>query len=113
MTPLQVKRRHMLIVEAGCIACRKIGFVMTPEEHHLNFDGKAGQARRGPQFTIGLCRWHHRGEPIFPTRNPSVEFTRRMLGASLKHESIRFRQQFGDDDKLLTETNRIIGGGVK
>lgn len=109
MTPLQIKRRHMKIVELGCIACRKLGFVVFPEEHHLNEFGHAGQARRGPEFTIGLCRWHHRGEPVLPNTRPSIVTSRTLLGPSLKHESVAFRATFGTDDELLEQTNRAIG----
>lgn len=109
MTPLDIKRRHMRIVEMGCIACHKFGHVVFPEEHHLNDFGHAGQERRGPQCTIGLCRWHHRGVPVLPLDRPNVFVSRLILGPSLFHESVQFRKIFGSDDDLLAETNRVIG----
>lgn len=108
MKRLEIQRRHLQIVENGCIACRKRGFHVPPEEHHLNEFGWAGHARRGPEFTIGLCPWHHRGEPLFPSASPSVARTRALLGPSLAKEPIRFRQVFGDDDDLLRQTNEVI-----
>jgi hypothetical protein len=79
------------------------------EEHHLNIGGVAGQERRGPQFTIPLCKWHHRGEPVFPVACPSVELTREIMGPSLKLNAKLFRETFGDDHALLEQTNKVIG----
>jgi hypothetical protein len=73
--------------------------------HHLNFDGKAGQARRGDEYTIGLCPYHHVGEPIY---GMSVEQCRDVLGPSLKLHSRAFRDEFGSDDDLLARQNELI-----
>lgn len=72
--------------------------------HHLNLGGKAGQKRRGKKFSIGLCPWHHQGQPIMATEAQ----TRAALGPSLAHESRAFRQEFGTDDALLAEENELI-----
>ena len=55
--------RYLRIHEIGCLACRRRGWVRPCQVHHLNLDGKAGQKRRGDPYTIGLCPWHHVGEP--------------------------------------------------
>lgn len=52
------------IKEIGCIACIALGFGhMGCHEHHLLVAGKHGQHRRGHDFTIGLCPWHHLDSP--------------------------------------------------
>lgn len=75
-----------------------------PEIHHLNFDGKAGQERRGDEFTIPLCRWHHQGHPgIFKTK-----WMRENVGPSLAKQSRSFRAMYGTDDQLLAKVNDLI-----
>ena len=102
-----VQRRFSLFPEIGCIACRHAGFLNNQTQvHHLNFDGKAGQKRRGDEFSVPLCPWHHQG--LTPdgmnTRQMRVE-----LGPSLALHSREFRAVFGSDDWLLAETNRLLG----
>lgn len=70
-----------------------------PEIHHLNEGGHAGQKRRGDEFTIGLCSWHHRGIKSFLSGT---------LGPSLALNSREFRECFGSDDQLLEEQNKLI-----
>lgn len=97
--------RYARIYEIGCLACRKLGYFNSCQVHHLNMDGKAGQKRRGDLQTVGLCPWHHVGEPI---RSMTTAECRERLGPSLKLESRDFRAQFGSDDELLEEENRLI-----
>lgn len=104
MTPAARERRFRRIREIGCLCCRLRGWFVRPEVHHLNLDGKAGQKRRGDEFTIGLCSYHHQGHLPAHMNRASV---RRMLGPCLK-ESREFRKAFGSDDKLLAEQNRIL-----
>lgn len=79
----------------GCICCRKRGYYSIPEVHHL----LSGNRRRGHDFTIPLCPWHHRGiEP------PPVD-----VGPSFADGSKPFRACFGSDDELLAETNKVLG----
>lgn len=93
------ERRFSAIKEIGCIACLRFGIWRVPEVHHLNLGGLAGHKRRGDEFTIGLCRWHHRGIP---------SYTALLTGPSLARESKAFRAQFGTDDELLVEQNKLI-----
>jgi hypothetical protein len=98
--------RFVRLRNIGCIACRKRGFLcVVPEIHHCNLDGKAGQKRRGHDFTLPLCGWHHQGKP-----GPlwSAKFTKDLLGPSLKLQSRAFRQEFGTDDELLAEVNAML-----
>lgn len=81
-----------------------------PEIHHLNLGGHAGSARRGDEFTIGLCRWHHQGQPL---QGWTLDECRRVLGPSLKLHSRRFRETFGSDDELLARQNQLITAAQK
>lgn len=104
-TKAQVRRFEALQV-LGCIACRKRGYKHYPAEiHHLNLGGKAGQKRRGHDFTIPLCAWHHRGDSGMFKVSSNLE----RFGPSLAKSSKAFRIEFGTDDELLSEVNALIG----
>lgn len=105
MNPTKRLRRFEQIREIGCLACRKRQRYSVPDVHHLNLGGKAGQKRRGDEFTIGLCPYHHRGNSL-----PGMDGaqSRNWLGPSLAKESRAFRQEFGSDDELLVEQNELI-----
>ena len=98
-------RRCQRIYQIGCLACRKRGWFNPCQAHHLNEDGKAGQKRRGDAETVGLCPWHHVGEPI---GNMTAMDCRARLGPSLKLESKAFREKFGSDNELLEWQNQLI-----
>jgi hypothetical protein len=89
------ERRFRRIREIGCLACQVYGEWSPPEVHHLNLGGLAGHKRRGDEFTIGLCRYHHRGVGSG-------------YGPSLSVSPLAFRVIFGKDDELLAEQNRLI-----
>lgn len=90
--------RFMAIKEIGCIACRMRGIKAGDAEiHHMTSGGKHGQKRRGHDFTVGLCAYHHRGEPVPFNLGPSYALQPRL-----------FRETFGDDDALLAYQNRLI-----
>lgn len=101
MARKSIERRFYRIREIGCLACRKKGYRSAPDVHHLNLGGHAGQKRRGDEFSIGLCPYHHRG--VAPFAN-----ARAVLGPSLALEPRRFREVFGSDDALLAWQNRLI-----
>lgn len=90
--------------DVGCIACRRDGRRNDQTQvHHLNVGGRAGQKRRGDDFTIPLCAWHHQGQaPV------SSMLARSLYGPSLAHESKAFRQRYGTDGELLALTNELI-----
>jgi hypothetical protein len=96
--------RYRRIYDVGCLCCRRKGWFSPCQVHHLNADGKAGQKRRGDVFTIGLCPWHHVGEPLSGMTEAQC---RARFGPSLK-SSRAFREAFGTDDSLLAEQNRLI-----
>jgi len=96
--------RFALIKEIGCICCWIKGVPRVPAEiHHLTVGGKHGQKRRGHDYTIGLCQWHHRGVKPYPGCQLSFG-----LGPSYADEPRRFRADFGSDDELLDFQNQVI-----
>lgn len=106
MNPRAREHRFRRLKEMGCIACWKEGLPNVPPEiHHLNLGGRAGQKRRGDEFTIPLCRWHHRGRTM---GNRNAQLMRLLYGPSLAHDSRKFREQYGQDDALLAKVNDLI-----
>jgi hypothetical protein len=93
--------RFEAIHRTGCVACRIRGQVQPATIHHLTVGGRHGQLRRGHDFTIGLCAWHHLGH------GARVEMTAR-FGPSYYHDARAFRETFGDDDTLLAMQNDLI-----
>ena len=102
-TKAQVKRFERMKM-LGCIACRKYGVLMycgPIEAHHL----LSGGMRRGHSETVPLGRFHHRGMPLDgKTTKQMTEY----FGPSLRLESKRFHEVFGDDSSLLAETNALL-----
>ena len=93
--------RFAALREHGCIACHMRGIDVVGEIHHLTVGGKHGQKRRGHDFTICLCAWHHRGEPTHLTAIYD-------LGPSYAREPRRFREVFGNDDALLAYQESLL-----
>lgn len=91
--------------DIGCLPCRAKGWASDGEIHHLNAGGHAGQKRRGDEFTVCLCRHHHRGVPI---KGMNQAQCAKLLGPSLAHNSRAFRETFGSDEELLATQNRLI-----
>jgi hypothetical protein len=92
--------------EMGCIACWKDGCPNTAAEiHHLNLGGHAGQKRRGDEFTIPLCKWHHQAHRM---NGFTSEWHYLHLGPSLAKHSREFREKYGLDDELLAKVNDLI-----
>lgn len=87
----------------GCLACRQRGYYEEPSDcHHL----LSGHVRRGDEFTIPLCPWHHRG--VWNNRFQNRKLAEVLLGPSLALDSTRFRDAFGSDDDLLAMANALI-----
>ena len=100
--PTKAQRaRFAAIHDVGCIACRLAGLPHTPcEIHHLTIGGRHGQKRRGHDYTIGLCSYHHRNaSPPWPSFD---------CGPSYAAQPRAFRERFGDDDFLLAYQNGLI-----
>ena len=90
----------------GCIACLLHSFICHQVEvHHLNQGGYHGATRRGHDFTIGLCGWHHQGTPPLGMNEREARVFR---GPSYKLHKMAFRARYGTDDQLLETTNKLI-----
>lgn len=89
----------------GCRACWKCPCTtgLPLEVHHLLDCGR----RRGHDFTISLCSWHHRGILI---GGKTTEFMEETWGPSVAHGTRLFKDRFGTDDELLAEQNKILEG---
>lgn len=85
----------------GCIACRTRGVFSQADVHHLLSGGR----RRGHQFTVPLCPYHHRGQP---PDGVSMAEANRYYGPSLARAPKSFRAEFGDDETLLATTNTLL-----
>ncbi len=106
-TPTKAQEaRFSAIYEIGCIACYalRIGY-MPCQVHHLTVGGKHGQKRRSHDYTIGLCPWHHVGEPMAGLSHSQCADR---FGPSYAREPRRFRQEIGSDDYLLDLQNTLI-----
>lgn len=97
--------RFLAIKEIGCIVCLSQGVTRAAEIHHMTCGGLHGQKRRGHDFTIGLCPWHHRGENAFG----SAALGDAAYGPSYAREPRKFRETFGSDDVLLALQDQLIG----
>lgn len=99
--------RFDAIKEGGiCVACLIRG-VERPrwpgwiDIHHLLSGGR----RIGHMATVGLCKWHHAGQPPFGWGDAeALEY----LGPSLAKGSKPFRAAFGTDAELLTIQNELL-----
>ena len=88
------------------MACRQNGLHRCDGEgsdaHHLLNGGR----RRGHEFTIALCPWHHRGVP--PEGTAGCIGAALVFGPSLALSSREFHIFYGSDDELLETQNRLI-----
>lgn len=86
----------------GCLCCRSRGAWTLPAEiHHL----LSGNRRRGHEFTIPLCPWHHRGK-VF--RGMTAREMTEDFGPSLALGSKPFHAAFGSDEELLAAVNELL-----
>lgn len=100
-TKAQVKR-FQAIADIGCLACILEGRAGEPPDiQHLLSGGK----RRGHDATIGLCPWHHRGQPKGDLREVGMQA---LFGPSMHHHRRAFIERYGTDDELLAMQDRLI-----
>jgi len=104
---MNANMRDVAIRDIGCICCLEMGQTSQCEKHHLLTTGLHGNGkRRGEQFTIGLCSYHHRGAHAV-----GGEMARQMAlsyGPSYADQPRQFREVFGDDENLLRAQNEFI-----
>lgn len=104
------KARWEAMREYGCICCRLNGFFTRDVEiHHMNEGGTAGSKRRGHDFTVALCPWHHKG--VVSSGMTSIAAAK-LLGPSLAKQSKVFRERYGTDDELLEKQNYLLEHGA-
>ncbi len=112
ITKAQRRRFDIITREVGCIPCRlKHGHFRPAETNHL-----LKGYRIGHDATVPECPWHHRGIPDEGIDSRAMLAT---FGPSRALHGKAFREEFGDDEYLLTVTNtyvseferNTIGGG--
>lgn len=102
MTPTKADlERFDLMQQLGCAACSQYFRDSQADVHHLLSGGR----RRGHQFTIPLCPWHHRG---VPPDGFSIGVAEATFGPSLARSPRKFRSKFGSDEELLEYVNSRI-----
>ena len=90
------------IKESGCILCLLVTGKTRPCDcHHLT----AGSRRRGHQYTLGFCEYHHRG--LIPDGHTKQSISG-LLGFSYAWGRRGFQAFFGSDDLLLKIQNLIL-----
>lgn len=97
--------RFQRIYDIGCICCARWQWFVPCQIHHLNMGQHAGAPRLGDDHTIGLCPWHHQGEPL---NGLTAKECSLIVGPSMKHEPVRFREVFGSDEQLLSWQNYLL-----
>lgn len=106
MTPSERDTRFLAIREIGCIACLMLGLgIVGPQVHHLNLGDHHGGKRLGDEYTVGLCPWHHVGQP--PDHMWKAE-AQRLMGPSWELNPNAFRERFGTGAQLLAYQNELI-----
>jgi hypothetical protein len=105
VNPKAREKRFARLKFMGCIACWMDGVMAGAEIHHLNLGGKAGQKRRGDEYTIPLCPWHHQGRVECGHTATSM---REVRGPSLARQSREFRAKYGTDDEILAHVDDLI-----
>lgn len=101
LTKADLERRRA--IHAGnCMACAQRGIDMTDsgliQWHHTN-------GRKHNDQTCGLCQWHHMGRV---PEGWSPESCREYFGPSLHHEKKAFHAEFGSNEALLEQQNRVL-----
>lgn len=102
--------RLVTIKKLGCICCMLNAARWMPvpsrgvcEAHHLLSGGR----RRGHDFTIGLCAWHHRAVPIM-SPPMGVTMGTHIYGPTVAMGSKPFHAFYGTDDELLAFQNALL-----
>lgn len=102
-TPTAEESAWIVAVKSyGCICCRlnpllglKVASGGACQAHHL----LSGGIRRGHLFTLGLCPWHHQGEP--PVEGMGEADAINTYGPTVATGSKPFHEKYGTDDELL------------
>lgn len=103
--------RSELIHMLPCVCCSIEGKDQPypTEEHHLNSFGQHGKKRRGDDYSIPLCGYHHQGYlPPGMTADEALFH----YGPSWKLQPNKFRETYHGDNFLLNMTNNCIESGA-
>jgi hypothetical protein len=97
--------RRSAIHAGHCMACLQRGIDLRGQGlvqfHHLLSGGR----RIGHQATVGLCSWHHVGQPFWGCSHAEM---RAEYGPSLAEGSKPFHAEFGSDATLLAMQNEYL-----
>lgn len=106
------KRRMETIAELGCLCCwiradwNPDNYVPgRAEVHHMI----QGHKRLGHDHTIGLCAWHHRGEPGAFSKTQATEH----FGPALSEGTRPFHAHWGSDKHLLQLQDLMIEAATR
>ena len=107
---MNLDQRDFAIRDLGCTACSMygVGYRVMCEKHHLNEGDQPGRKRRGEQFTVGLCQWHHVGKCHCTGAVTDCPSCRLKHGPSWRHHKREFLDTYGDGDQLLEVQNARI-----
>lgn len=101
--------RLVTVKKLSCICCmlnrekgRPTAYFGACDAHHLLSGGR----RRGHDFTIGLCKWHHQADP--PYAGMGERKAIETFGPSVATGSKPFHVMYGRDDELLEFQNELL-----
>ena len=109
-TPTRAQSARLETVKRlGCICCMLNREISKPtayfgpcDAHHLLSGGR----RRGHDFTIGLCKWHHQAEP--PYSSMGMVQAIELFGPTVASGSKPFHGLYGTDDELLEFQDALL-----
>ena len=91
-----------LIKESGCVACMlATRGTQAPDVHHITSGGR----RKGDDYTIGLCPYHHRG---YIMEGQSKQSMMGVFGPSLAFGKRTFNEFFGSEQILWLVQNAVL-----
>jgi hypothetical protein len=99
------QRRYDALQRIGCIACYLMGYPGIPCDVHHIVDKGYRKHSGGNSATIGLCPYHHRGQPL---EGRTAVYMRHMYGPSLALEAKEFSYQYGSQRDLLAKVNELL-----
>lgn len=107
---MNLEMRDFAIRDLGCTPCSIRGLRVPCEKHHLNEGDQPGRKRRGEQFTVGLCQWHHVGRCHCTGAIRDCDGCKERCGPSWRHHKREFLDAYGDGDALLALQDLRIAG---
>jgi len=100
--------RMSRMAEAGCLACKQLGYYRQGQVHHILSGGNRIRNGYGTEhrYTICLCPWHHMGQTDHEYTTVQMEH---MLGPSLALDKPAFEKRFGNEWDLLDTQDKLLG----